>query len=191
MTLTGPGAPQQLTSDADGTFGLGALPPGTYTLTVVPPTGTRVVGSATRTVVITAAGDVIAEQDFTLAADAVVVPPDPTDPSTPPTDGGNGTDPLPATGLGPETLAWAAGGAAVLVLGATLLILGRRRSAPEVVRAEIRTRVAQSPGNRATAGKDCDRGQLPFAGPKSSSPCSARSLYASAKVSGSFSPGLP
>jgi hypothetical protein len=97
---------------------------------VVPPTGTSVVGPATRTVVITAAGDVIAEQDFTLAADAVVVPPDPTDPtdpSTPPT--GAGSDPLPATGLGPETLAWAAGGAAVLVLGATLLIIGRRRSA--------------------------------------------------------------
>jgi hypothetical protein len=132
VTLTGPGAPQQLTSGADGTFGLGELPPGTYTLTVVPPEGTSVVGSATRTVVITPAGDVIAEQDFTLAADVVVVPPDPTDPpdpSTPPTSGGNGTDPLPATGLGPETLAWAAGGAVVLVLGATLLILGRRRSA--------------------------------------------------------------
>lgn len=132
VTLTGPDAPRQLTSDADGTFGLGDLPPGTYTLTVVPPEGTSIVGSATRTVVITAAGDVIAEQDFTLAADAVVVPPDPTDPpdpSTPPTGGGNGTDPLPATGLGPETLAWAAGGAAVLVLGTTLLILGRRRSA--------------------------------------------------------------
>ncbi|QYM64350.1 carboxypeptidase-like regulatory domain-containing protein [Microbacterium sp. Se5.02b] len=83
VTVTGPGTPQQVTSGADGTFGLGELPPGTYILTVVPPTGTSVVGSATRTVVITAAGEAVEEQDFTLAADAVVVPPDPTDPRAP------------------------------------------------------------------------------------------------------------
>jgi hypothetical protein len=124
VTVTGAGAPQQLTSDADGTFGLGALPPGTYTLTVVPPTGSSVVGAATRTVVITAAGEVVGEQDFTVVVDAVVVPPDPTDP--PANGGGNGA--LPATGLGPETLAWAAGGAAILILGVALLIVARRRS---------------------------------------------------------------
>ncbi|MFK3677335.1 collagen binding domain-containing protein [Microbacterium sp. NPDC090218] len=128
VTVTGVGAPQQLTSDADGTFGLGALPPGTYTLTVTPPTGTTVVGAATRTVVITAAGEVVGEQDFTLAADAVVVPPDP---GNPPANGGNGTDPLPATGLGPETLAWAAGGAAILILGVVLLVVARRRRSRE------------------------------------------------------------
>lgn len=129
VEVTGPGAPQQLTSDADGSYGLGALPPGTYTLTVVPPTGTSVVGAATRTVVITAAGEAVPEQDFTLAADVIVTPTPtltPTPTPTPSTGGGNGS--LPTTGLGPETFAWAAGGAAVLVLGATLLILGRRRS---------------------------------------------------------------
>ncbi|MEU4014262.1 carboxypeptidase regulatory-like domain-containing protein [Microbacterium sp. NPDC028030] len=124
VTVTGPGAPQQVASGADGTFGLGELPPGTYTLTVVPPTGTSVVGSATRTVVITAAGEAVEGQDFTLAEDAVVVPPDPTDP--PSTGGGNGA--LPATGLGPETLAWAVGGGAVLILGVVLLVVARRRS---------------------------------------------------------------
>lgn len=126
VQVTGPGSPQQLTTGADGTYGLGALPPGTYTLTVTPPTGTTVVGPSTRTVVITAAGEAVTEQDFTLA-DAVVVPPDP-DPETPPATGGGGGTPLPATGLGPETLAWAVGGGVVVLLGAALLLLGRRRS---------------------------------------------------------------
>lgn len=125
IEVTGPGAPVQLTTDADGGFGLGSLPPGTYTLTVVPPTGNTVVGAATRTVVITAAGEAVVEQDFTIAA--IVVPPSP-DPSTGGGTGGNGGGTLPGTGLGPETLAWAAGGAAVLILGVTLLIVARRRS---------------------------------------------------------------
>lgn len=131
VQVDGPGGTQQLTSDADGAFGLGALPPGTYTLTVVPPSGSTVVGAATRTVVITAAGESVVEQDFALAA-VVVVPPDPDpdpDPEPEPPVGGEGT--LPGTGLGPETLAWAAGGAAVLVVGATLLIVARRRAPKE------------------------------------------------------------
>ena len=129
VTVTGPGGPQNLTSGADGTFGLGGLAPGTYTLTVVPPAGSSVAGPATRMVVITAAGEVVGEQDFELVADAVVVPPDPdpTDPTDPPVSGGGEADPLPATGLGPETLAWAIGGGAVLILGAVLLLAARRR----------------------------------------------------------------
>lgn len=128
VTVSGPGAPQQLTSAADGTFGLGALPPGTYTLTVVPPDGTTVVGSATRTVVITAAGEAFTEQDFTLAVDEVVPPGPGTGTGTPPSSGAATDDPLPATGLGPETWAWAAGGAVVLVLGVTLFLVARRRT---------------------------------------------------------------
>lgn len=128
VTVTGPGSPQQLTTAADGTYGLGALPPGTYTLTVTPPMGTTVVGAATHTVVITAAGEAAAAQDFTLA-EVVVVPPDPGT-GTPPAAGGGATEggTLPATGLGPETFAWAAGGAAVLVLGAVLFLVARRRA---------------------------------------------------------------
>ena len=126
VNVTGPGGPQQLTSDVDGAFGLSALTPGTYTLTVVPPTGSTVVGSATRTVVITAAGEAVVDQDFALTA--VVVPPDPEGPGTPPANGGNGTDPLPATGLGPETLAWAVGGGVALLAGIALVIVARRRS---------------------------------------------------------------
>ncbi len=126
VEVSGPGGTQQLTTDADGSYGLGALPPGTYTLTVVAPAGTTVVGAATRTVVITAVGEAIADQDFTLSA--VVVTPTPTPTVTPRPGAGGGQDPLAGTGLGPETFAWAAGGAVVLILGATLLIVSRRRS---------------------------------------------------------------
>lgn len=129
VQVTGPGAPASLTTDADGSFGLGALAPGAYTLTVVPPAGSTVVGAATRTLVITAAGEAVVEQDFTLAA--VVVPPDPDpdpDPDPPVTGGSDDGGILPGTGLGPETFAWAAGGAAVLVVGAVLLLVSRRRS---------------------------------------------------------------
>lgn len=128
IEVDGPDGPQQLTTDTDGTFGLGDLPPGTYTLTVVPLDDTTVVGPATRTVVITPAGEAIGDQDFALAE--VVVPspsPSPSDP-TPPTPPGTGDDTLPGTGLAPETFAWAIGGGVVLVLGATLLIVARRRS---------------------------------------------------------------
>lgn len=131
IEVDGPGGPQQLTTDADGTFGLGDLPPGTYTLTVVPLDATSVVGPATRTVAITPAGEAIGDQDFVLAE--VVVPspsPSPSDP-TPPTPPGTGDDTLPGTGLAPETFAWAIGGGVVLVLGATLLIMARRRSRRE------------------------------------------------------------
>lgn len=122
IMVEGPDGTQQLTTDADGAYGLGTLPPGTYTITVTPPTGTTVVGAATRTVVITAAGEVVVDQDFTLAA--VVVTPTPT-PSDPGTTGGTR---LPATGLAPETFLWAGIGAAVLVIGGVLVVLSRRRS---------------------------------------------------------------
>lgn len=128
ITVETDGGALQLTTDADGAYGLGDLPPGTYRLTITPPTGTTVVGPATLTVVVTAAGETFVDQDFTLAA-VVVTPTDPPTttptPSTPPSTGGGR---LPATGLGPETFAWAAAGAAVLVVGAVLLVVSRRRS---------------------------------------------------------------
>lgn len=128
ITVAGPDGSQQLTSDPDGTFGLGALPPGTYTLTVVPPSGTTVVGEAARTVAITAAGEAVGEQDFTLAAIAIPPAPDPDpEPVNGGSTGGSGSSPLPATGLGPESFAWAGGGTAAVVLGILLFIVARRR----------------------------------------------------------------
>jgi hypothetical protein len=127
IDVSGPGGPLQLTTDADGKYGLGSLPPGTYELTVQTPTGSTVVGAGSRTVVISAVGEAVDGQDFTLAA--VVIPPSPT--PSPSTGEGTGSDRLPATGLSPDTFAWAAGGAVVVILGATLLIVARRRSRRE------------------------------------------------------------
>lgn len=121
ISVSGPAGTQQLTTDADGAYGLGTLPPGSYTITVTPPAGSTVVGAATRTVIITDAGEVVIDQDFTLAAAVVTPTPSPSVPST----GGNR---LPATGLGPETFMWAGIGAAVLILGGVLVVLSRRRS---------------------------------------------------------------
>lgn len=127
LTVTGPDGPQQLTTDADGSYGLGELPPGTYTISVTPPANTTVEGDATRTIVITAAGEAFVEQDFTLTA--VVVTPTPTpDPSSPPPSSDGGAGSLPATGMAPETFAWAGVGAVVLAIGVTLLVLARRRN---------------------------------------------------------------
>lgn len=128
IEVDGPDGRQQLTTDGDGSFGLGDLPPGTYTLTVVPPDDTTVVGPATRTLVITGAGEAIVDQDFALAELVIPSPsPSPSDTATP-TPPGTGGDSLPSTGLAPETFAWAIGGGIVLVLGATLFIVARRRS---------------------------------------------------------------
>lgn len=136
IEVTGPGGAQQLITDGDGVFGLGDLLPGTYTLTVVPPDDTTIVGAPTRTLVITEAGEAIVDLNFVLAEAEVVVPspsPSPSDPTGPnpnpdPSEPGTGGAPLPGTGLGPETFAWAIGGGVVLLLGATLLIVARRRA---------------------------------------------------------------
>ncbi|WP_311245653.1 carboxypeptidase-like regulatory domain-containing protein [Microbacterium sp. WCS2018Hpa-23] len=128
ITLTTDEGDQQLITDADGAYGLGDLPPGTYTLTITAPVGSTIVGPSTLTVEVTAAGETFVDQDFTLAA-IVVTPTDPPTttptPSTPPSTGGGR---LPATGLGPETFTWAAVGGAVLALGAVLFLVSRRRS---------------------------------------------------------------
>lgn len=118
----------QLTTGADGTYSLGSLPPGNYELIVRAPEGTTIVGAGTRSVMISDVGESVEGQDFTLAA--AVVPPSPS-PSPEPSTGSsnsNGSGRLPATGLGAETFAWAAGGAAVILLGATLLVVARRRA---------------------------------------------------------------
>lgn len=126
IEVTGPDAPQEVTTDADGAFALDDLPQGTYLLTVQPPAGFTVVGDATQTVEITTAGETVREQDFTLAAVVVSPPPvEPVDPTAPAPGGGHGAGQLPTTGLGPETLAWAAGGAVALILGA--ILVARRR----------------------------------------------------------------
>lgn len=134
LTLTGPNGTQQLVSDEDGTYSLGGLPQGDYTLDVIPPEGTTAVDFARRSFGFPPqGGGTFTMQDFTLTAVVVVPNPDPDPPVVvPPGSGAGGSSgsggTLPATGLPPETFAWAAGGAVVLILGATLLIVSRRRS---------------------------------------------------------------
>lgn len=130
VTIAGDGGSEQLTTAADGSYSIGDLTPGTYTATVTAPSGSTVVGAATRTIVITAAGEAFVDQDFSLAAVAVPPTTTPTSPSPSPDPGtGSATGgTLPSTGLAPETFAWAAAGGAVLVLGAVLLVVSRRRS---------------------------------------------------------------
>ncbi|WP_312168099.1 carboxypeptidase regulatory-like domain-containing protein [Microbacterium sp.] len=134
ITIVSPDETVQLTTDAEGNYGLGELPPGEYTMTITAPSGSTIVGSATRTVVITAAGEAFIDQDFTLQAAVVPTPTPnpPVDPTEPPvapvTPPGTGNGALPATGLGPETVTWGAVGAGVLVLGAGLFAFSRRRA---------------------------------------------------------------
>ena len=84
VTITGPGAPATLTTDATGAYSLGSLPPGTYEIALTVPAGYTGSGPLTRTVTITAAGDAIVDQDFAVVADAVP-------PSGPGTGTGSGT----------------------------------------------------------------------------------------------------
>lgn len=120
ITVDGPDGPVALTTGPDGDYAIGTLPPGSYTITVTPLEGTTVVGTATRTVVITEAGEAFAEQDFTLqAAPAPTTPPGP---STPPAAGGSkpaGT--LPATGVSDASHAAGWAGLLFVALGAAVI----------------------------------------------------------------------
>ncbi len=70
LTLAGPDGPLiGLTTD-EGVYDFSGLPAGDYLITVTPPEGFVVEGSASRSVTVTAAGEVFVDQDFVLVADA-------------------------------------------------------------------------------------------------------------------------
>ncbi|GIT79395.1 hypothetical protein LLS1_10640 [Leifsonia sp. LS1] len=77
VRVDGPGGSTSVTTAADGSYDLGALPPGDYTITLTPPAGFTADGPVTRTVTITAAGDAVVGQDFALIAPATPAPPPP------------------------------------------------------------------------------------------------------------------
>jgi len=155
VTVTGPGAPTTLTTDAAGGYYLDGLTAGGYTVTPVAPAGQTVTTPATLAASITAAGEVRGGLDFVLATAAAPSPsPSPTAPTstspaftattagtvpgqsvpatpsstTEPTadEGADQTGPtLPDTG-GPPLLTLLVAGALVLG-GATVLARTRRR----------------------------------------------------------------
>lgn len=90
VVVSGPGRQEVLTTDAEGGYYLGELGAGAWTVTVRPPPGTVVDGPPSRTVTITAAGEVRGGQDFVLVAAPTPTPttPAPTsaNPSPSPTD---------------------------------------------------------------------------------------------------------
>ena len=134
MTVAGPGGPQTLTTDAQGGFYLGDLLPGTYTITVTAPDGTDVVGAGSRTVTITAAGEIVGGQDFVIAN--APTPPAPTDPDPDPgtvaTPGAGGPGPVSASSgrlpdVGGPSSVWGLAGVGLLVAGLALLMVSSRR----------------------------------------------------------------
>ena len=66
LTVDGPSGTQSLQTDAEGQYFLDTLPAGSYTITLTVPGGAVAAGPTTRTVIITAAGEVRGGQDFTL-----------------------------------------------------------------------------------------------------------------------------
>lgn len=68
VVVDGPDGPRVLRTDTEGQYSLDGLAPGTYVITVRAPAGTVVVGEPSRSVVITAAGEIRGGQDFVLGA---------------------------------------------------------------------------------------------------------------------------
>lgn len=103
IEITGPDGAETLTTDAEGNYYLGDLPPGEYTIVMTVPDGYTTVGPATRMVTISTAGETRLDQDFEIALEQTSPPPgEPTDePSEQPTDGATespSSDELPDTG---------------------------------------------------------------------------------------------
>ncbi|GAA1795989.1 carboxypeptidase regulatory-like domain-containing protein [Leucobacter iarius] len=128
LHVQGPGFDDSFSSGEEGVYDLGALPAGTYTITATAPKGYRIVGSPTRTVIITAAGEAVIDQDFVFAAvttPPTTTPPTSTAPTAPPAHPGSGA--LADTGTESAAIGMIVAAAAALLLGGSLLLLVRRR----------------------------------------------------------------
>lgn len=123
ITVEGPGGPFTVVTNEVGEYDLDDLPPGTYTVTVTPPSGYLPDGPTVRTVVITDAGNT-ADASFELA---LAPSPSPTLTPTPtPTTFEPGPDPDPSAS-GPSNPDLAGTGTdptLPLGIGASLLVVG-------------------------------------------------------------------
>ncbi|MGG7464952.1 MSCRAMM family protein [Plantibacter sp. YIM 135347] len=129
ITVSTDEGPTTITTDPDGGYSLGALPPGTYTLTLTVPDGYTAGGPLDRTVEIDGSGAAVTVDPFILVADAVIPTPTPT-----PTPSPTATDvatvaphagQLSSTGVTP--ILWVAGGIAlVAILAGAGIVIGRR-----------------------------------------------------------------
>ncbi|QIK62730.1 hypothetical protein G7068_05560 [Leucobacter viscericola] len=128
LTLSGPNDTSTATTNQAGEYDFGHLQPGNYTITATPLPGYRVSGSATRSVILTAAGEVLTGQDFLLATIETPPPPSPrpTPPppsNEPPNPGQNtGTGRLSDTGTNMSPLL----GAGVALFASAAVVLGAR-----------------------------------------------------------------
>jgi len=127
VTVETPAGPVDITTDADGAYGLDGLAPGSYEVSVAVPAGYTAEGVTTATAVVAADGSVVSVRAFVLVPDAVVPVPsaNPSDPAVP---GNSGR--LPSTGA--DAMPWIVAAGALFVLGAagvvTAAVLRRRRA---------------------------------------------------------------
>lgn len=86
VTVVGPDGPVELTTDDEGGYGVGELPPGDYTITLTVPDG-YTADVTERRVTVTEAGESFLAEDFTVAAEPVEPPAQPVGGTVTDTDG--------------------------------------------------------------------------------------------------------
>ncbi|MFE6733929.1 collagen binding domain-containing protein [Microbacterium sp. NPDC057650] len=132
VRITGPDGTVTATTGPDGGYGLGDLPPGEYEIEIVLPDGFVSASPPSRTITLTAAGELIEDQDFVLTPEQVTPTPTPVPSDTPapaPADPehAQGTGGLATTGADPRPVIGT--GIVLLLAGAVVLLIARRRRA--------------------------------------------------------------
>ncbi|MCP2263235.1 Carboxypeptidase regulatory-like domain-containing protein [Promicromonospora thailandica] len=101
VTVTGPDGPVELVTDAAGGYFAGDLPPGEHTITPTVPEGCAADVSE-RTVTVTAAGESLLAEDFTVTCDTQEPSPGPSPSPDPGAGPGPSAGPSPGPSPGPE-----------------------------------------------------------------------------------------
>ena len=117
FVYTASGTTVPLVTGLDGSYGIVSITLGTWRVTVQPPSGWRVTSQASREVTLTSTAPQVLNVDFCIT-------------QAPATGGGTTPPVLPESGAGaaPSLIAAAVAGAVLLVLGAGLILSGRKSS---------------------------------------------------------------